>query len=205
MSGVLRDKPYFWVTWLAPLLTGKDSCEYKVWLKAHYKDLDKLPSDFDSETWNSNHTALLNKVRDEYRQRAKTVLVERPWRIDGRTATVAGKIDLVTLEPNMVIDAKTGSRKDSHSAQVKIYLLAVAMGAVKGASGNFIGLLRYGNLDLLVDAVTDQFKQRFFDLVKRLASTKPEPVPSYRECRFCDLVDCKARVTEETVLQTAEF
>lgn len=205
----LRNKPYFWVTWLTPLLSGEDNCEWKVWMKAHYQGLAKLDLGFDSSQWNENHTALLNELKREYQRGCERLLMEgqTSWRIDGKTATVAGKMDLLTQHPNLVIDAKTGKAKDSHVLQMKIYLLALELGAVPGVSGKFKGVLRYADGHstevLSCDAL---FKQRLFSLVKRLAGVESEPVPSLYECRFCDLADCEARFVEQKALyETTEF
>lgn len=203
-----RSKPYFWCTWLAPLLAGSDSCEYKVWLKAHHEGIQKLSRDFDAATYNENHTALLNEIRDDFTERGSEVLVERRWKIEGKTATVAGSIDLVTLKPNLIIDAKSGREKDSHVEQVKIYLLAVELGAVHGVQGRFEGLVKYPNNETLVPSIDQVFKERFFTLVRNLASeVERAKVPSKYECQFCDIADCDSRWmdTEETVFQTVEF
>ena len=203
-----RRKPYFWVSWLTPLLVGEDNCEWKVWMKAHYQDLRKLPSDFDSDKWNENHTALLTSLRDEYTPKVSRILTEgqTSWKIEGQTAIVAGKMDLVTFEPNLVIDAKTGKQKDSHSAQMRIYLLAIELGAVPDVSGRFNAVLRYGDRAVDVRGPDATFKERFYGLVKRLAGPQMEPIPSFNECKYCDLADCESRYGESPKpLETVEF
>jgi CRISPR/Cas system-associated exonuclease Cas4 (RecB family) len=206
-----RKKPYIWVTWLAALLSGGDSCEFKVWMKAHFTKLEKLEleSGFDSAGWNEDHTAMLNELREEYRAKSQKLLIEGEtgWKMEGRTATVAGRMDLVTAGPNLVIDAKSGRQKNSHVMQMKIYLLVAELGLVPNVSGKFIGVLRYpGNKVVEVPDYDDVFKQRFFELVKRIAGPEPlDPVPSKGECRFCDLAECHFRVAEEKVFHTEDF
>ena len=58
-----RESPYIWTTWLPKLLTGDNSCEWAVWLKAHYQDWAKMTSDFNQADWLVKHTALLNEKK----------------------------------------------------------------------------------------------------------------------------------------------
>jgi hypothetical protein len=205
-----RNKPYFWVTWLTPLLSGEDNCEWKIWMKGHYQDIPQRERDdaFDAAKWKEDHTAYLTSLRDEYAPKSKTMLVEgqTDWKLDGKTATVAGKMDIVTLRPNLVVDAKTGKPKDSHIAQVKIYLLALSLNAVRAATGKFSGVLRYKSGKTIdVPRIEPEFKERFFDLVRRLAGDEMAPTPSANECRFCDNAVCEARVSETVAAKTSEF
>src|ERR1051325_12129122 len=163
-----RKKPYLWVTWLAPLLSGGDSCEFKVWMKAHFTKLAKLETEsaFDASAWQENHTAMLNELREEYRPKCETLLIEGQtgWKMEGKTATVAGQMDLVTFGPNLVIDAKSGRQKASHVMQMKIYLLVTELGLIPNVSGKFAGVLRYpGNKAVEVPECDETFKQRFFE------------------------------------------
>jgi hypothetical protein len=202
-----RDKPYFWVTWLAELLSGTDNCEWKYWLKGHYNKVPKINREFDKATFNENHTAMLNETRDHFLSLGSQVFVEKRWKIEGKSAIVAGSIDLITLDPNLIIDTKTGRAKTSHSAQVKIYLLAAELGAIPGISGVFKGLLKYSSDEYLVEGVDAPFRERFFKLVRSLAENKERSkVPSKWECEFCDIQDCDSRfVEEEKVFATSEF
>lgn len=195
---ILRSKPYFWVSWLCPLLSGEDNCEYKVWLKSHYTSIEKLDSDFDSSKWNENHTALLMALKEEYSKISGKVLMEgeTSWKMIGRTADVAGKMDLITLGPNLVIDAKSGKAKDSHIMQMKIYLLAIELGLIPGITGEFVGVLRYPNFSTTVLGGDAEFKDRFFSLVSRLALKNGDAIPSRMECKFCDIARCSARYKE---------
>jgi hypothetical protein len=203
-----RNKPYFWVTWLAALMSGSDNCEWKFWLKGHYTKVPKIERDFDNATFNENHTAMLNETRDQFLARGSEVIVEKRWKIEGKSAIVAGSIDLITLNPNLIIDTKTGRQKTSHAAQVKIYLLAAELGAIPGVSGDFKGLVKYSSDEFLVEGVDGAFKERFFALVRNLASDKERTkVPSKWECEFCDIKNCDSRFVEEEekVFETAEF
>lgn len=210
-----RTKPYLWASWLAPLLSGDDDCRLKVWVKAHYQDIEKRQRDdgFDQARWNEDHTALLNTLRTEYAGTSEVVLVEgqTAWKIDGRSATVAGKMDIVTLNPDLVIDAKTGKPKNAHVAQVKIYLVALAMGALRAIAMSRApkvkGVLRYASGEVVdVPKAEAEFHERFFSLVRELASDdEPPAVPSVNECRFCDIAKCTERIEDAPAIATDAF
>jgi CRISPR/Cas system-associated exonuclease Cas4 (RecB family) len=206
-----RELPYFWITWLTPLLAGEDSCEYKVWIKAHYTDVAEKKDDFND--WKLKHTKLLNEIIAEYRVVADQVMTENQtsWQIKGDTAVLSGKMDLVTINPNLVIDAKAGKQKDSHALQVRAYLLAINMGALGKTLKQleFNGELIYGSSasdPVYVPQPNQEFRDRLFLLVKRLAGVKPPTTPSYQECKFCSIIDCADRITRSpTAAQTSEF
>lgn len=198
-----RSKPYFWCTWLTPLLAGENSCYWAAWFKGHYEKYDKQPRDGSSlAEWEQKHTALLNSLIDEYTPLARQVLIEgqTKWTMKGSVANVGGKMDLITIHPNLVIDAKSGEPKSSHIIQVQLYLTAIELGAVpavREVPGKFTGMLRYPNgHSVEVSAPTDAFKFRFYQLVKSLAADKPKTVPSKYECLFCDIKDCDSRYSE---------
>ena len=71
-----RSGPYLWVTWLSKLLVGDFSCEWASWFKAHYKNYERMPSDFDVTVWQMNHTALLNDVRDRLEAEGRRLFME---------------------------------------------------------------------------------------------------------------------------------
>ncbi len=95
-----REHPYIWATWLPRLLTGENSCEWAVWFKAHYVEWTRQSSDFDQAEWLMRHTALLNHQRQEWEDDGHHVFVEThgAYRPRGKTATLAGRPDLVVLD-----------------------------------------------------------------------------------------------------------
>lgn len=202
-----REQPYIWVTWLVRLMAGEHSCEWKAWTNAHWKNPAKRQRDdgYNSATWNQRHAAYTATLAKEYRRKCKRLLIEgeTKWYLRGKTATVGGAMDLVTLEPNLVIDGKTGKPKDSHIVQVQIYLLALERGAVGnlGKLRGFSGVLRYSDEQyptIEIPPIEDEFRERFYAMVRRIADeAEPVPVPSAFECKYCDLADCKVRVEEE--------
>ena len=124
-----REHPYIWATWLPRLLTGENSCEWAVWFNAHRQNWTKVPSDFNQAEWMLNHTALLNKRKANWKHGGFDVNIERQnsFQLQGRSATLAGKPDLIARRDDeaVVIDAKTGHESASHIVQVMIYLYSI--------------------------------------------------------------------------------
>jgi hypothetical protein len=75
----IRDNAYIWVTWLTRLLSGENSGEWAAWFRANHEgwSYEKVSSDFDSTTWQLNHTTLLNHILSELEEEErKTVFTE---------------------------------------------------------------------------------------------------------------------------------
>jgi len=71
----IRDNAY---TWLTRLLSGENSGEWAAWFRANHEgwSCEKVSSDFDSTTWQLNHTTLLNHILSELEEERKTVFTE---------------------------------------------------------------------------------------------------------------------------------
>ena len=198
----LRDSgPYIWVSWVAKLLTGENSCEWAAWFKAQHEtsSWEKVPSDFDQAGWMLKHTKLVNSLREEWEDVGYTVTTEgqNSVTLRGNAATLGGKPDLIALKDDLavIIDAKTGKPSPSHAVQVMLYQYAVprAMEQYKGLK--FGGQVAYANHT--VEAVNEEFVKSMSSLVQRLvAETPARKIPSAGECRFCDIssADCQERV-----------
>jgi hypothetical protein len=211
-----RSKPEYWVTWLTSLMAGENSCYWAAQYKGRYQYYDKQPREDQSSlaTWEVNHTALLNELIDEYMVKSQQILIEgqTKWCISGTRANITGKMDLVTIGPNTVIDAKSGEPKSSHVVQMQIYLLAIewhAVPALKDVQGPFTGILRYpNNHDVVVDPPSESFKGRLALLINRLGDSEQFKIPSEFECNFCNIKDCDKRYVkseEESKVLTSMF
>ena len=134
-----REHPYIWATWLPRLLTGENSCEWAAWFKAHHQNWAKVPSDFDQAQWMLNHTALLNKRKANCKHGGFDVNIkgQNSFQLQGRSATLAGKPDLITQRDGQVVivDVKTGEESTSHIVQVMIYLYAIP----RALAGHLLG------------------------------------------------------------------
>ena len=204
-----RSGPYIWATWLAKLLVGDASCEWAAWFKAHYKDYERMPGDFDAVAWQIRHTAMLNEVRDRLEAGGSSVLSENQCRFTlrgGSGAAIGGKPDLVAIgEDNRatVYDIKTGRRRPSDAAQVMIYMYALPyQPRYRGMS--FEGRVAYadGGEDVAIPAgaVNDSFRADLHAQIRRVtAANAPRRRPSAFECRMCDITpnDCPERIDDD--------
>ena len=202
-----REHPYIWATWLARLLAGESQCEWAGWFKANYQDWVKPPSDFDSARWMMEHTALVNEARASRETLGYEVFTEDQnfFRLQGATATLAGKPDLIAVKGNdlVIVDAKTGRPSPHHSVQVLTYMYAVPRALEQFRGMEFRGHVIYpdGNVQIPVSGLDRKFIDRLGALIRRLADENPaRRVPSASECRWCDITreDCPERVEAET-------
>jgi len=198
-----REQPYIWTTWLARLLAGESQCEWAGWFRAHYQDWAKPPSDFDSARWVMDHTALVNEARASREKLGYEVFTEDQnfFRLQGATATLAGKPDLIAVKGNdlVIVDAKTGKPSPHHSVQVLTYMYAVPRALPEYKGMEFRGHVIYpdGNVQIPVSGLDRRFIDRLGALIRRLADETPaRKVPSTSECRWCDITgeDCPERI-----------
>ena len=200
-----RESPYIWATWLARLLAGEASCEWAGWFRSHYQDWTKPPSEFDQARWMLEHTALVNQERPSRERLGYTVHTENQnsFRLRGKSATLAGKPDLIAVKGGdaVIIDAKTGKPSPAHPAQVLIYQYAVPKALPEYRGVEFRGHVVYpdSQVGIPASAVDSRFVQNLAALIRRLASETPaRKVPSAGECRFCDITaeDCPDRIND---------
>ena len=120
---------------------------------------------------------------------------EGEFKLEGKTADLAGKPDLVGLREGwaLCIDAKSGKRRISDHWQVRIYMFALPLAWLKGHK-ELHGEVMYRDGTEAVD-----FGQRHVDdiagAVRKVSdvSCPPEAVPSAFECGRCDIAACKSR------------
>ena len=205
-----RESPYVWATWLAKLLAGENPCEWAGWFRSHYQDWARPPSDFNQAQWMLDHTALVNREQESRERLGYTVYTEaqNAFRLRGRSATVAGKPDLIAVKGGdaVIIDAKTGKPRPAHSAQLLIYMYGLPRALEQYRGVEFRGHVVYpeSQVGIPVSAVDKKFTENLGSLIRRLASETPaRRIPSAGECRFCDITkaDCPERVEVEAQAQ----
>ena len=206
-----RETPYIWATWLARLLAGEAHCQWAGWFRAHYQ-WTRPPSDFDNAKWMLDHTALVNRERESRESLGYTVHVENQnsFRLRGRYATLAGKPDLIAVKNSdaMIIDAKTGRPNPHHAVQVMLYQYAVPKALEQYHGMEFRGHVAYpeSNVAIPTSRVDRNFTDSLGALIRRLAADTPaQRVPSFAECKFCDITgaDCPERVEGQPNAETA--
>ena len=207
-----RENPYIWATRLAKLLAGDAHCQWAGWFRTHYQNWTRPPSDFDNAKWMLDHTALLNRERESRESLGYTVCLENQnsFRLRGRYATLAGKPDLIAVKNSdaVIIDAKTGRASPHHAVQVMIYQYAVPRALEHYSDIEFTGHVAYteSNVEIPASRIDTNFVHNLGALIRRLAADKPaRRVPSYDECRFCDITsaDCPERVEGRPDADTA--
>lgn len=170
-------------------------CHWSVWFRTHYK-YEKINSSFDSAKWNARHRALLDNRIQELEAEGYRVHVEgENWfEVTGKThvVKVAGKPDILAVSGDEVIveDCKAGRRKNADLCQILIYLLLLPVGVERCRGVNLQGRLVYPDevLDVGLEQVDDGFREQFRQAIALLSSAVPvRKVPSFRECRYCDI------------------
>jgi hypothetical protein len=205
--------PDFWATGIAKILAGSQPCSLELWMKGHYR-IEKRPREDEGSlaVWKTNHTAQLSAATDRFRVEGWKVDVERYFKVTGTTATLSGKVDLITQKPDsrpVIRDVKSGKPADSDVTQVMIYMVAIPL-AWRSPDMVFDGEVMYPDRTVFVKPSEAQaIRPKLFELMRRLGSTdRPEANPSESACRFCELVDedCGKRFVAAPVpVLTSEF
>ena len=127
------------------------------------------------------------------------------FHLRGRSATLAGKPDLITQRDGqaVIVDVKNGQDSASHAVQVMIYLYAIPRTLERYRTLKLRGQATYQDHTVRIpaEAVDDQFIQNLGALIRRLAADKPTArVPSRQQCRFCDIsaADCPEHMNTDT-------
>lgn len=191
-----RSSPYVWVTWLSKFMAGDVTCDWAPWFKSHYQDWPKAPGDFDLASWKVNHTRLLRDLREKREAMGEQILFEHQtafkYRRPDSRLVLAGKPDLATVDGSAVrvFDCKTGQQRASDVIQVQIYLYCLKQTNRAYQSKSVEGILVYPDHIVGVPpySVDDQFVSNFNYFLDVLdQEIPPLKLPSYMECRFCDI------------------
>lgn len=201
-----RSNPFIWVTWLSKFMAGEKQCEWASWFRSHYV-WDKRPSDLDVARWTANHAQLLRERKAALEAEGFTVYAEdqNSFTLKGQAGIqVSGKPDIVAIRGSeaYVEDCKTGTPRHSDNFQVLIYMLALphVEGPCKGRK--LEGRIIYGSriVDVPSSRIDAGSKELFREAVLTIGGPEPpEKVPSWGECRYCDIseTDCPERIDLE--------
>lgn len=208
-------KPYIWVTWLSKLLGG-NQCVWSAWFKAHYKYVKHETEGQDLARWSADHDRLMRLRRQELEEAGYRVTAENQnsFKLEGETAFVAGKPDLVatiaTPAPHSIlVDGKTGRRRHADWWQVLIYLFAFPK-CREDITGALVGELQYKAGDerqvIMPAELTAERRADIVAMIRAIAAdAPPERVPSRDECHRCDIgpADCPVRFREQPAKRPA--
>lgn len=206
-----RRKPYVWATAVAKALGTDTPCLWAGWFKAHFqhfkveRDAENLP------IWNAEHSELMRRKRAELARAGFACAVEdeNKFTINGKTADVAGKPDLVaTLGDHVVVvDGKTGRQRDADIWQVRLYVYALQLTRPALREKDVVGLVHYKqHQDRHVDPPTTGEIDRIVNVIGTFgADQAPARTPSEWQCGRCDihLTDCPKRWQESQRLTAA--
>jgi hypothetical protein len=201
-----RSKPFMWVTWISKLMVGEKQCEWATWFRSHFI-WEKVPSGLDVAKWTADHAQLLRTRKAALEGEGFTVYAEdqNSFTLVGETGIeVSGKPDIVAIRGSEIYveDCKTGSPRHSDHFQVLIYMLSLphVEGPWKGRK--LEGRIVYGNtlVDVPSSKIDGRLKELFRKTILRIGGPEPpEKIPSWGECRYCDIssADCPERMETE--------
>ena len=140
---------------------------------------------------------------------------QNSFRLRGRTATLAGRPDLLVVNGDhaRIIDVKNGREQPWHAVQVMVYQYAIPRAMPQYRLTSLAGEVVYPTHTVRVPrgALPNQFIHNLGSLIRRLAADKPPArIPARQECRFCDITaaDCPDRVDDDLDTEqasTADF
>lgn len=204
-----RPRPEFWATSIAKVMVGEQPCDFSVWLPGHF-DIAKRDRGGDLTGWKIRHTEMLRKQAESLRAEGWKVDKERYWRVEGKAATLAGKIDIIAQAPDrrpLLVDTKGGRPSDSDVAQVLIYMVMLPI--AWGSSMIFNGRVVYETHQVdITPREAEEFKFRLFETMRRMGVDVPPPAhPSRDACKFCPVgsADCAVRYVEPDAVKTELF
>jgi len=204
-----RNGCYVWVTWLAKLMAGDVQCQWAPWFRSHYMDYTKAPSDFQQATWVVEHNKCLDDLCKVCAAQSLSYFKESQNSFTAKRGnmTIGGKPDLIVLESDKnytVYDVKTGQPRASDVIQVMLYMSFLpysTSGIYKGKAINGCVVYKDGEKTAIAShSVDDNFRVQITHFLNILdALVEPGKVPSYPECKFCDITkeDCHNRVETE--------
>lgn len=116
-----RDEPFIWATWLTKLISDEAQCEWALWFRARHTFI-KLPSGADLNAWTKEHDALVQWRAGKLREVGLKPRIEQSFTINGRTATIKGKADIIYEDDGVIWieECKTGKKRDSDLVQALI-------------------------------------------------------------------------------------
>ncbi|KKN75682.1 hypothetical protein LCGC14_0377850 [marine sediment metagenome] len=214
-----RPLAFVWPTWITKLITGEDNCFFKSWLKSHYQNYDKTPSDFNSAMWNIAHTKILRSRVDMLTDKGYRVLIEdqNSFKLDycsnaGDSCVISAKPDILALgqcgdgtEFAEISDAKSGKQKSSDQLQVMLYQILLPLAVSDYAATKFSGCVVYKegvpNVDIPNTIADDKgLREQIFSTIDKIIGPEVacRKTPSKMECRFCDIArsECSAKFKE---------
>jgi hypothetical protein len=204
---------WIWPTWITGLLSGDKQCHFAAWYRSHYKYDKRQDSTFDSAAWTAQHNALVISRKDELEADGWTVTLEgqNDFKLKGKSAVLSGKPDIIATRngQTLVVDCKTGKKRNSDWFQVLLYILALRRlrPELKAIGGEVC--YSDGPVPVHPEDLTPEREEQIFAMLRLVGGDeRPAHVPSKFECSFCDVAECTERWTapdKEPETVAAEF
>lgn len=198
-----RGAPYVWVTWISRLLAGDAHCAWAAWFRAHHT-YDRRAGSFDTAKWASEHAAMVREQVEVLQRASYAVSLEaqNAFSLQGQLGvTLGGRPDVVAWRDGeaQIVECKTGQPRPADTIQVMIYMLVLPHAQPFWRGRTLTGRVQYrsGPVDVPAEALDSGFRTRFRDMMAQVGGgTAPGRVPSFSECRFCDIgkADCPDRI-----------
>ena len=125
---------------------------------------------------------------------------QNSFRLRGRTATLAGRPDLIVARSHdsLIVDVKVGREQPWHVVQIMIYMYALPRALPQYQGARFAGEVVYPDRTVQVPrgCLHTGFIKDLESLIRRFAANQSSrQLPSEQECRFCDITatDCPER------------
>jgi hypothetical protein len=205
MSDKKRHRPYVWVTWITKLLGGDDRCLWKAWYKSQYK-YEKQPETPERQEFFAKYTAKHDAITRTRAAELKALGYltkeedENKFKLQGKAGDLAGKPDLTGIKDDtaLVVEAKSGKRREADLWQVLVYLFALPRTWMKGSGLKLVGEVEYANERRQVPPLDEQRAQKIGQIMQTVTGPDIPPTsPSFHECRYCDIIGCEDKVTED--------
>ena len=210
--------PRAYVTSIAKLMSGDNSCVYSAWFRCWHEGYRKAETDGAGlADWNMRHTTMLHETVGLLERDGFELHVEgQNWfetRSSQTGSIIIGKPDIIAVSPGgrvTVLDIKTGQPRVSDEIQVKLYMLLMPLSHHPRWSGvRMDGKVLYANssaVNLSPGDIPPEFRHSLAVVMRQVVAPEPARlVPSERECAWCVVTsdDCGGRVAPDTNLSGA--
>lgn len=185
-------------------MAGDDHCGWAPWFKAHFKFEKVEREGGDLAKWKAEHGAMVDARAAALRAQGYTVYLEHQNKftvVGSNGAELVGTPDVVAVRRDeaLVVDCKSGKRRDKDFWQVVLYMLMLPR-THEGLRGvaELRGQIEYRDaLVAISPAQATSAQARVKDILRLVGGPEaPARVPSAHECRFCDIrkADCPERI-----------
>lgn len=167
-----------------------------------------MPSGADLDAWTKEHDALVQWRAGKLRDDGLRPRIEQSFTINGRTATIKGKADIVYEDKGVtwIEECKTGKHRDSDLVQALVYVWLAEIGGQRESQARVI--YKDGSVDVDRSRLPE-IRAAALRLVSLTTSEQPPArVPSQQECRSCNISPfyCDERVGSlNEIFVTDEF